>query len=80
MQLICKPNGSTDPHRWTISLLVTRYGDTCAGGLHGGLNLYNSGFVFGIVVAILLPIIETFRHVGVNKVGVVKKGKDYDQK
>lgn len=29
--------------------------------LHGGLNLYNSGFAGGIVAATLVPIIEAFR-------------------
>ncbi len=31
------------------------------GILHGGLNLYNTGFSSGIVAAILIPIIEAFR-------------------
>lgn len=31
------------------------------GYLHGGMNLYNNGFSCGIVAAILVPLIETFR-------------------
>ncbi|WP_163191945.1 DUF1576 domain-containing protein [Clostridium thermarum] len=31
------------------------------GVLHGGLNLYNTGFSAGIVAAFLIPIIEAFR-------------------
>lgn len=31
------------------------------GTLHGGLNLYNNGFAGGLVAAVLVPIIETFR-------------------
>lgn len=31
------------------------------GVLHGGLNLYNTGFAAGIVAATLIPIIEAFR-------------------
>ncbi len=31
------------------------------GGLHGGLNLYNTGFSSGIVAAALVPVIEAFR-------------------
>lgn len=31
------------------------------GVLHGGFNLYNTGFAAGIVAAVMLPIIEVFR-------------------
>ena len=31
------------------------------GFLHGGFNLYNNGFAGGIVAALLVPLIETFR-------------------
>lgn len=31
------------------------------GYLHGGMNLYNNGFSCGIVAALLIPLIETFR-------------------
>ncbi len=31
------------------------------GYLHGGMNLYNNGFSCGIVAAVLVPLIETFR-------------------
>jgi hypothetical protein len=31
-----------------------------SGILHGGMNLYNTGFAAGIVSAVLLPILETF--------------------
>jgi hypothetical protein len=31
------------------------------GVLHGGINLYNTGFSAGIVAAFLIPIIEAFR-------------------
>jgi hypothetical protein len=32
-----------------------------SGILHGGMNLYNTGFSAGIVAAVMLPIIEVFR-------------------
>ncbi len=32
-----------------------------SGILHGGMNLYNTGFSAGIVAAVMLPVIETFR-------------------
>ncbi|HZK32948.1 MAG TPA: DUF1576 domain-containing protein [Tissierellaceae bacterium] len=31
------------------------------GYLHGGMNLYNNGFAGGLVAAVLVPIIESFR-------------------
>lgn len=31
------------------------------GALHGGLNLYNTGFAAGLVAAIMIPIIKAFR-------------------
>ncbi|MDD3917406.1 MAG: DUF1576 domain-containing protein [Synergistaceae bacterium] len=31
------------------------------GVLHAGFNLYNNGFAGGLVAAILVPLIETFR-------------------
>lgn len=31
------------------------------GDLHGGMNLYNNGFSGGIVAAVLVPIIKSFR-------------------
>ena len=31
------------------------------GYLHGGMNLYNNGFSCGIVAAVLIPLIESFR-------------------
>lgn len=31
-----------------------------SGILHGGMNLYNTGFSAGIVAAVMLPVIETF--------------------
>lgn len=34
------------------------------GVLHGGFNLYNTGFSAGIVAAVMLPIIEAFRREG----------------
>lgn len=30
------------------------------GFLHGGLNLYNTGFSIGIVTAVLVPVLESF--------------------
>jgi len=36
------------------------------GVLHGGLNLYNNGLAAGIVAAVLLPIIKTFKHDNLN--------------
>ncbi len=32
-----------------------------SGILHGGMNLYNTGFSAGIVAAVMLPVIEVFR-------------------
>ncbi|MDF2905505.1 MAG: hypothetical protein K0R34_826 [Herbinix sp.] len=32
-----------------------------SGILHGGMNLYNTGFSAGIVAAVMLPVIEAFR-------------------
>ena len=32
-----------------------------SGILHGGMNLYNTGFSAGIVAAVMIPIIEAFR-------------------
>jgi hypothetical protein len=40
-----------------------------SGSLHGGMNLYNTGFSAGIVAAVMLPVIEAFR-TGKSKVKV----------
>lgn len=37
------------------------------GYLHGGMNLYNNGFAGGIVAAILVPVMESFRKGTINK-------------
>ncbi len=50
------------------------------GQLHGGLNLYNNGFAAGIVAAILLPIIETFRHDEIHAAGEVEEGGNCEPK
>jgi hypothetical protein len=34
------------------------------GALHAGFNLYNNGFAGGLVAAVLVPLIETFRRRG----------------
>jgi len=31
------------------------------GVLYAGMNLYNNGFAAGIVAAVLVPVIQTFR-------------------
>lgn len=50
---------------WTWGIIAGFIHSSAAlsvGVLHGGLNLYNNGFAAGIVAAILIPIIEIFRH------------------
>lgn len=46
-----------------------------SGILHGGMNLYNTGFSAGIVAAIMVPILDTFRN---KKTKVYYKSKTTD--